>query len=330
VASSFISSDRRRLHPVLKLVAQRLALGVGTLLVVSVLIFAGTELLPGDLAQAILGQSATPTALANIRAELGLDRPAPVRYLEWLGGLLQGDLGTSLSNRQPVAAMIGGRLGNTLFLAGVAALVAVPVAVTLGIVAARFRESWLDKTISIVTLAAISMPEFFIGYLLIFVFAVKLMVAPSLASIYPGMPLGAKLAAIALPVATLALVVIAHMMRLTRAAIINVMSSPYIEMAELKGLSRSRITVRHALPNALSPIINVIVLNLAYLVVGVVVVEVVFVYPGMGQLMVDHVAKRDVPVVQACGMIFAATYILLNMTADVLSILANPRLRHPK
>jgi peptide/nickel transport system permease protein len=317
-------------HPVLRLVTQRLALGVGTLLVVSVLIFAGTELLPGDLAQAILGQSATPEALASIRAELGLERPAPVRYLEWLGGLLRGDLGTSLSNRQPIAAMIAGRLVNTLFLAGMAALVAVPIAVTLGIVAARFRETWLDKGISIVTLAAISMPEFFIGYLLIFIFAVKLMVAPSLASIYPGMPIGAKLAAIVLPVATLALVVIAHMMRMTRASIINVMSSPYIEMAELKGLSRSRITVRHALPNALSPIINVVVLNLAYLVVGVVVVEVVFVYPGMGQLMVDHVAKRDVPVVQACGMIFAATYILLNMTADVLSILANPRLRHPK
>jgi peptide/nickel transport system permease protein len=226
--------------------------------------------------------------------------------------------------------MIAGRLVNTLFLAGMAALVAVPIAVTLGIVAARFRETWLDKGISIVTLAAISMPEFFIGYLLIFIFAVKLMVAPSLASIYPGMPIGAKLAAIVLPVATLALVVIAHMMRMTRASIINVMSSPYIEMAELKGLSRLRITVRHALPNALSPIINVVVLNLAYLVVGVVVVEVVFVYPGMGQLMVDHVAKRDVPVVQACGMIFAATYILLNLTADVLSILANPRLRHPK
>jgi peptide/nickel transport system permease protein len=211
-----------------------------------------------------------------------------------------------------------------------AALVAVPVAVGLGILAARFRETWIDKAISIVTLAAISMPEFFIGYVLIFIFAVKLMLAPSLASIYPGMGFGEKLAAIALPVATLALVVIAHMMRMTRAAIVNVLASPYIEMAELKGLSRWRITVRHALPNALSPIINVVVLNLAYLVVGVVVVEVVFVYPGMGQLMVDHVAKRDVPVVQTCGMIFAATYILLNMTADILSILANPRLRHPK
>jgi peptide/nickel transport system permease protein len=313
-----------------RLIAQRLALGVGTLLVVSVLIFAGTQLLPGDVAQAILGQAATPEALANIREELNLDRPAYVRYVEWLGQFVQGDLGMSLANRQPIAEMIGGRLGNTLFLAGVAAVVAVPIAVLLGLIAARFRETWLDKTISIATLSAISMPEFFIGYMLIFVFAVKLFWAPSIASVYDGMSLGEKLAAVALPVATLALVVIAHMMRMTRAAVINVISSPYIEMAELKGVSRSRIVFRHALPNALSPIINVVVLNLAYLVVGVVVVEVVFVYPGMGQLMVDAVAKRDVPVVQACGLIFAAAYVLLNLTADILSIIANPRLRHPR
>jgi peptide/nickel transport system permease protein len=298
--------------------------------VVSVLIFAGTELLPGDVAEAILGQSATPEAVANIRAELGLDRPAWLRYLDWLAGFVQGDFGTSLANRQPISEMIGGRLGNTLFLAGVAAVVAVPIAILLGLIAARFRETWLDKGISIATLSAISMPEFFIGYILIFIFAVKLFWAPSIASVYDGMALSQKLAAVALPVATLALVVIAHMMRMTRAAVINVMSSPYIEMAELKGISRSRIIFRHALPNALSPIINVVVLNLAYLVVGVVVVEVVFVYPGMGQLMVDAVAKRDVPVVQACGLIFAATYVLLNMTADILSIVANPRLRHPR
>ncbi len=314
----------------LRLIAQRLALGIGTLFVVSVLIFAGTQLLPGDVAQAILGQSATPEAVAAIRKDLNLDRPAVVRYGEWLGHSLEGELGTSLANREPIRQMISGRLGNTLFLAAAAALVAVPVAILLGLVAARFRETWLDKTISIVTLSAISMPEFFIGYILIFIFAVKLLWAPSIASVYEGMGLGEKLGAVALPVATLALVVIAHMMRMTRAAVINVMASPYIEMAELKGVSRSRIIFRHALPNALSPIINVVVLSLAYLVVGVVVVEVVFVYPGMGQLMVDAVAKRDVPVVQACGLIFAATYVLLNLTADILSIVANPRLRHPR
>jgi peptide/nickel transport system permease protein len=313
-----------------RLVAQRLTLGVLTLFVVSVLIFAGTELLPGDVAEAILGQSATPEAVANIRAELGLDRPAWLRYLDWLAGFVQGDFGTSLANRQPISEMIGGRLGNTLFLAGVAAVVAVPIAILLGLIAARFRETWLDKGISIATLSAISMPEFFIGYILIFIFAVKLFWAPSIASVYDGMALSQKLAAVALPVATLALVVIAHMMRMTRAAVINVMSSPYIEMAELKGISRSRIIFRHALPNALSPIINVVVLNLAYLVVGVVVVEVVFVYPGMGQYLVNAVSKRDVPVVQSSALIFAMTYIALNLTADVASIMANPRLRHPK
>jgi peptide/nickel transport system permease protein len=314
----------------LRLIAQRLALGVGTLLVVSILIFAGTQLLPGDVAEAILGQVATPDALAAIRSELNLDRPAYMRYAEWLGNFVQGDFGMSLANRQPIAEMIGDRLGNTLFLAAMAAIVSVPIAILLGLIAARFRETWLDKTISIATLAAISMPEFFIGYMLIFVFAVKLLWAPSIASVYEGMSFGETLAAISLPVATLALVVVAHMMRMTRASVINVMASPYVEMAELKGVSRSRIIFRHALPNALSPIINVVVLNLAYLVVGVVVVEVVFVYPGMGQLMVDAVAKRDVPVVQACGLIFAAAYVLLNLTADVLSILANPRLRHPR
>ncbi len=318
------------MHPLLRLVAQRLALGAGTLLVVSALIFAGTEILPGDVAQAILGQTATPEAVAAIREDLGLDRPAWVRYLDWLAGFLRGDLGTSLANRVPISEMITGRLENTLFLAGVAAAIAVPVAITLGVIAARFRETWLDKTISIVTLSAISMPEFFIGYILIFVFAVKLFWVPSIASVFPGMDFLDRLYAVSLPVATLSLVVIAHMMRMTRAAIVNVMASPYIETAELKGLTRSRITLHHALPNALSPIINVVVINLAYLVVGVVVVEVVFVYPGMGQLMVDAVAKRDVPVVQATGIIFAATYVLLNLTADVLAILANPRIRHAR
>lgn len=313
-----------------RLLAQRIALGVGTLLVVSVLIFLGTEILPGDVAEAILGQAATAEAVANIRAKLNLDQPAYIRYVSWLAGFVQGDLGVSLANGQPIASMIGGRLGNTLFLAGVSAVIAVPLAVFLGLVAARFRDTWLDKSISVATLSTISMPEFFLGYLLIFIFAVRLGVAPSLANIYPSMSFGDKLYAIALPAATLTLVVVAHMMRLTRAAIINVMSSPYVEMAELKGVTRSRIVLWHAFPNALSPIINVVVLNLAYLVVGVVLVEVVFVYPGMGQLMVDAVAKRDVPVVQACGLIFAGTYVLLNMTADILSIVSNPRLRHPR
>lgn len=316
--------------PLLKMVAQRLALGVLLLLAVSLLIFAGTEILPGDVAQAILGQAATPEAVANIRAELGLDRPPHVRYFEWLVGFVQGDFGVSYSNRTDIAGAIAGRLGNTLFLAGCAAAIAVPLAILLGVLSVRYRNTIFDRIISTVTLTTISLPEFFSGYILMFLFAVKLQWFPSSATVYDSMSLGEMLWAIALPVATLVLVVVGHMMRMTRAAVLNVLSSAYIETAELKGLSQSRIIWHHALPNAVAPIINVVALNLAYLIVGVVVIEVIFVYPGMGQYMVDHVSKRDVPVVQACGLIFASVYIILNTVADIAAVVANPRLRHPR
>jgi peptide/nickel transport system permease protein len=316
--------------PLTRMIAQRIGLGVLLLLAVSVLIFAGTEILPGDVATAILGQTATPEAVANIRAELGLDRPVVVRYFDWLFGALQGDFGTSYSNRQDIATNIGRRLGNTLFLAAAAAIIAVPLAIVLGILAVRYRNTFFDRFISIATLATVSLPEFFAGYLLILLFAVELRWFPSTSTIRPSMNLGQQLYSIALPTLTLVLVVVGHMMRMTRAAILNVLSSAYIETAELKGISPSRIIWKHALPNALAPIVNVVALNLAYLVVGVVVVEVIFVYPGMGQYMVDHVSKRDVPVVQACGLVFAAVYIGLNIIADVAAVLANPRLRHPR
>lgn len=312
------------------LVAKRLALGLLLLLAISVVIFAGTEMLPGDVAQSILGQSATPEALANLRTEMGLDRPAIARYFNWLFNILQGDLGTSLSSGREISTMIGDRLNNTMFLASFAALISVPLAIFLGMIAVHFRDGIVDKLISITTITTISLPEFFIGYLLILFVAVQLNWLPSSSLIYQGMPLSEKLTAIALPCITLVLVVLAHMMRMTRAAILNVMSSAYIETAQLKGLSPFKIIFRHALPNAVSPIITVVVLNLAYLVVGVVVVEIIFVYPGMGQLLVDHVTNRDVPVVQATGLIFAAIYILLNMFADIMAIISNPRLRHPK
>ncbi len=317
-------------HPVLRLLVQRIALGLLLLLAASVLIFAGTQILPGDVAQSILGQSATPEALANLRAQMGLNDPPVQRYLAWLGGVLHGDLGTALSNGQDIADSLGRRLGNTLFLAFWAALISVPLAILLGLIAVRYRNRWPDKLISAVTLASISIPEFLIGYVLMFYVAVQLRWFPSVATINDSMSLLEKLNAIALPIFVLTLVVLAHMMRMTRAAILNVMQSAYIETAELKGLSPFKVIRRHAFPNAIAPIVNVVMLNLAYLVVGVVVVEVVFVYPGMGQYLVDHVAKRDVPVVQACGLIFAAIYIGLNTVADVVSILANPRLRHPR
>ena len=316
--------------PILRLVAGRVALGVGLLFAVSVLIFAGTQILPGDVAQSILGQSATPTALANLRTELGLDEPAVSRYLSWLGGVLRGDLGTALSSGQDIATSIGERLGNTLFLAFWAAAVSVPLAIGLGLLAVRYRDGAIDKLISGFALAATSLPEFFVGYALVYFFAVQWQLFPGISTVYEGMPFAERMRAIALPATVLTLVVLAHMMRMTRAAILNVMQSAYVETAELKGLSALRVIGRHALPNAISPIVNVVMLNLAFLVVGVVVVEVIFVYPGMGQYLVDHVAKRDVPVVQAVGLIFAAVYIALNTVADIASIVANPRLRHPK
>lgn len=314
----------------LKLVLQRLAMGAGLLLAVSALIFAGTEILPGDVAQSILGQSATPEALANLRRDLGLEEPALTRYLGWLGGIVTGDLGTALTNGTDIADAIGKRLYNTLFLAAVAAALSVPLAILLGLIAVRFRNRWPDKFISGITLTFISLPEFFIGYVLIYFVAVKLGWFPSVATVYESMGFAERLSAVALPAATLTLVVLAHMMRMTRAAILNVMQSAYIETAELKGISAFRIIIRHAFPNAIAPIVNVVMLNLAYLIVGVVVVEVIFVYPGMGQYLVDHVSKRDVPVVQACGLIFASFYIGLNMLADIISILSNPRVRYPR
>ena len=211
----------------------------------------------------------------------------------------------------------------------VAALIAVPLSVGLGIIAAINEGKWQDRWSNIVSLATISVPEFFIAYMLILVFAVKLRWFPSLSTVFDGMPAGEMLYKIALPAVTLTMLVAAHMLRMTRSSVLSVMSQPYIEMAFLKGMPRSRVIMRHALPNAAAPIISVIALNLAYLIVGVVVIEVVFVYPGVGQYMVDGVTKRDLPVVQACGLMFAATFIILNTVADILAILVNPRLRKP-
>lgn len=318
------------MHPILKLVVQRVALGLLLLLAVSAVIFLGVEALPGDTAQAILGQSATPQALENLREKLGLNDPPLTRYLAWLGGVLTGDLGTSLTNGVDIAQAIGQRLGNTLFLAGCAAVIAVPLAILLGLIAARYAGRWPDKLISAVTLTTISLPEFVAAYFVIFLLTQLFPVFQPVAMVFPGMSFWAKLNAVALPVIVLVLVVLAHMMRMTRAAILNVMQSAYIETAELKGLSPMTIIWRHAFPNAIAPVVSVVMLNLAYLVVGVVVVEVVFGYNALGQYLVDHVTKRDLPVVQAVGLIFAAVYIVLNMLADIIGILANPRLRHPK
>jgi peptide/nickel transport system permease protein len=312
------------------LVIKRIGMGFLTMFVISVLIFVGVEALPGDLATAILGQEATPETVAQFRKELKLDEPPVKRYFLWLGDFMRGDLGNSLANKRPVAELIIWRFKNTMFLAASAAVIAVPVAIILGILAALYRNTLFDRIISMATLSTISFPEFFVAYILIALLSVQIIIFPSISLINDSMSFGQKIFAIILPCLTLSMVVVAHMMRQTRAAIINILASPFIEMARLKGIKRLRVIVLHAFPNALSPVINVVALNLAYLVVGVVIVEVVFVYPGLGQLLVDSVTKRDIPVVQASGLIFASVYITLNLLADVLSILTNPRMRNPK
>jgi peptide/nickel transport system permease protein len=313
-----------------KLVLKRIGMGLATLFVISLLFFVGVEALPGDLAEEILGQNALPETVEAFRKELKLDLPPHVRYFSWLAAFLKGDFGNSLANGRPIAELIGWRLSNTIFLALSAAAIAVPLSIILGILAALYRNSLFDRFISMATLSTISFPEFFVAYILMALLSVQLILFPSISNINEQMSLVEKLHAIFLPCLTLTLVVMAHMMRQTRAAIINILASPYIEMAKLKGLRRLRIIVLHAFPNALSPVINVVALNLAYLVVGAVIVEVVFVFPGLGQLLVDSVSKRDIPVVQASGLIFATVYITLNLAADVLSIVSNPRLRNPR
>lgn len=323
-----MTSGRKR--PIQHMVAVRLGLGLFTLLLISLLIFLAVGLLPGDIAQQVLGQSATPETVAAFRRELGLDQPLTWRYLTWIGGILTGDFGHSLANGRPVAELLSARLGNTLFLAAYAAAIAIPLAVLLGLLAAMWRGTWFDRVINIMTLSAISFPEFFVAYILMFWLSVHMGWFPSVADPGAAPDFFDMLRRAFLPAITLVLVVTAHMMRMTRAAVLNVLAEPYVTMARLKGASRWRIITRHALPNALAPISNVIAINVAWLITGVVIVEVVFVYPGLGQLMVDSVTNRDMPVVQACALIFASVYILLNLLGDVLAIATNPRLLHPR
>ncbi len=312
------------------LVAKRLGFGLILLVVISVIIFFMVELLPGDIAQAVLGQGATEENLAALRKEMGLDRSAAVRYFDWLSGALLLDFGNSIVTDAPVADVIGQRFLNTLFLATYAAVIAVPVAIALGVVTALLRNSIFDRAANVVALTWVSSPDFFLGYILILFFAVKWQLFPAISSLSDDMSFVELLERAFLPAMVLVLITIAQMMRMTRAAIVNLLSSPYIEMAKLKGAPPLKVIVKHALPNAWAPIITVVSLNLAFLVTGVVLVEVVFVYPGIGQALVDAVAKRDFPIVQACCLIFASVFILMNLLADIGSILSNPRLRHPK
>jgi peptide/nickel transport system permease protein len=313
---------------ILRLLVQRIALALLSLLAVSVVVFAITAVLPGDAAQEQLGQEATPEALAALRAQMGLDVPAPQRYVRWLGGLLTGNLGVSSATQLPVAELIGSRLPNSLLLAAVTALFSVPIALSLGIAAAVWRGSWFDRAASTGAVAVVSVPEFLVATLAVLVFAVQLRWLPALSYVSDIDSLGQLLQAFAMPVLTLCCVIVAQMMRMSRAAVVDQLEAPYIEMVRLKGASPLRIVLAHALPNAVGPIANAVALSLSYLLGGVIIVETIFNYPGIAKLMVEGVTQRDIPLVQACAMMFCAGYLILVTTADLCGIVANPRLRH--
>jgi len=311
-----------------KLLAQRIGLALLSLLAVSVVVFAITSVLPGDAAQEQLGQEATPEVLAELRAQLGLNVPTHERYLRWLGGLSRGDLGVSSTARVPVVDLIASRLPNSLLLAAVTALFSVPIALTLGISAAVWRGSWFDRGASTAAVTVVSVPEFLVATLAVLLFAVHLRWFPALSYVSDIESVGQMLRAFAMPVVTLTCVIVAQMMRMTRAAVIDQLEAPYIEMVRLKGASPMRTVLAHALPNAVGPIANAVALSLSYLLGGVIIVETIFNYPGIAKLMVEGVVQRDIPLVQACTMLFCTGYLLLVTMADMCGILANPRLRH--
>lgn len=309
---------------------RRIAIGVLLTWIVSVLIFALTQILPGDAAEILLGQEGTAESVAALRREMGLDRSATAQYVLWLGRLLSGDLGVSLAGGATISSLVEHRIGNTFFMAAVVSAIAVPLSVVVGLLAAMFPGGLIDRIVTSASLGLVAVPDFLVAILLILVFSVQLGWFPAVSYLSGSESLLQELRALALPIITLVTVVAAQMIRMTRAGVLNVLSMPYVEMAILKGVSRHRIILVHALPNAVGPIVNIIALNLAYLVSGVIIVETIFAYPGLAKLMVDGVQTRDIAVVQVCGMIFCTAYIVLILIADIASILSNPRLRHPK
>lgn len=305
----------------------RLLVALLTLVIVSFVVFAATAILPGDVVEVLLGQAATPEAVKGLRTAMHLDDPALVRFGRWFVGLLSGDLGVSYANRMPIAELISKRLVNSLELAGVTALFSVPIALTLGITAAMWRGSVYDRAVSVLSIGVISVPEFMVATAGVLLFAVHLRWLPALSIARDVSTLGELLRVYAMPVMTLAFVISAQMIRMTRAAVVEALDTPYAEMAALKGASRTRVVLRHALPNALGPIVNAVALSLSYLLGGVIIVETIFNYPGVAKLMVDAVATRDLPLIQSCAMIFCIVYLVLITTADIIAILSNPRLR---
>jgi len=310
-----------------KLIAARVASSVLTLVLVSLVIFAAASLLPGDAAQETLGQSATPAQIAALRHTMGLDVPAPVRYVRWLKGMAKGDPGQSLVANMPVRDIIAQRLPNSLMLAAMTALVAVPLALALGITGAIYQGRSIDRALNIATIGMVAMPEFLVATLGVLIFSVWLMWLPSIALVSDTSTWFDIVRSCALPVLCLTVVVVAQMARMTRAAVADQLGRPYVEMARLKGVSLRRIVLVHVMPNAIGPVVNAAALSLSYLMGGAIVVETIFNFPGLASLMVNAVTSRDMPLLQACAMIFCGAYLILILIADVVAIVANPRLR---
>jgi peptide/nickel transport system permease protein len=318
----------RVLRGIAGFVARRTILGLGTLFLVSVIVFAATQVLPGDPARSILGRNATPESLATLRQQLDLGKPVVEQYTHWLGGLVTGDLGRSLAANEPVTELIGKRVENSAFLMVLAAIISIPLAILIGSVAARRRDRPFDHVTSIVLLALAALPEFVVAIGLVVLFGTTVFtVLPAVSLIPPEDAPWHHLKGLVLPATALVLAVTPYIARIMRASMVEVLESDYVEMARLKGLPERRVLWRHALPNGIAPAIQVIALNLAYLAGGIVLVEFVFGYPGIGGALVDAVSNRDVPVVQALAILIAGLYVFLNLCADIATILVSPRLR---
>lgn len=312
----------------IRLIGRRIFFALLTLLLVSLIVFISVEALPGDMATAYLGRDATPESLAVLREEFGLNAPAYQRYFSWLGGIVQGDFGDSLVRDKPVSEIIGNRLRNTMVLAITASLVGIPLAIFLGVFTALTRDRWPDIVVSTISIFGMTLPEFVTGTLLVYVFAIRLKWFQGVATMPSDAPIDAEFFnIIALPVATLTLVMVAHILRLVRTSMIDVMISDYVQMARLKGVPARQIVFRHALPNAMLPTINIVALTIAWLLGGVIIIEQVFNFPGIGNLMINGISDRDLALVQAIAIILAAFYVGINLLADLMSLVLNPRLR---
>lgn len=311
----------------LAMLLRRLFLGIVTVWIVSMIIFAGVEMLPGDSCTAFLEREAKGKLLENCREAQGLNRPAVERYFDWATSAVRGDLGVSANGEKSIAELVGNRLKNSLLLAACSLALGVPLAIFLGVVTGLWRDRPVDLTISTLAIFAMTIPEFVSATVLILVFSVWLGWLPGIVLTSANAPASEFFPEIILPVFVLTMVMTAHILRMVRSSVIEVMAGDYIQMATLKGVPYWRIVFRHALPNALLPAINVVALTIAWLLGGVVVIEVVFNYPGLGRMMIDAISDRDLPVVQAIALIVATVYVCVNLSADILTMFANPRLR---